>query len=82
MRHSVQSKPIKVILCSNETDILFRISDQGGGMTKQVFANLWTYSNYKRFGNMAQIKQLEAKLNEHENMTMPMLNTGVEILIL
>jgi pyruvate dehydrogenase kinase 2/3/4 len=70
VRHSLEPKPIKVTLCSNDTDVLFRISDQGGGMSKQVFSNLWSYSSSKRFDNMAQVEQLEAKLNEHENMNM------------
>lgn len=70
-RHSISTQgqnEIKVTLCSNETDVLFRISDQGGGMNKQEFANLWSYGNYKRFGNMEKIQQLEAKLNEHESL--------------
>ncbi|CEP12560.1 hypothetical protein [Parasitella parasitica] len=63
-------KEIKVTLCSNEQDVLFRISDQGGGMNKQVFKDLWSYGNYKRFGNMEHVDQLEAKLNEHDKMAL------------
>ncbi|GAA5797696.1 hypothetical protein HPULCUR_003088 [Helicostylum pulchrum] len=69
-RHSTSSgleqKEIKVTTCSNDTDVLFRISDQGGGMNKKEFNNIWSYGNYKRFGNMEKIQQLEAKLNEHD----------------
>ncbi|KAG2231679.1 branched-chain alpha-ketoacid dehydrogenase [Thamnidium elegans] len=69
-RHSTTSgleqKEIKVTTCSNDTDVLFRISDQGGGMNKKEFNNIWSYGNYKRFGNMEKIQQLEAKLNEHD----------------
>ncbi|KAI8647030.1 branched-chain alpha-ketoacid dehydrogenase [Parasitella parasitica] len=63
-------KEIKVTLCSNEQDVLFRISDQGGGMSKQECKDLWTYGNYKRFGNMEHVDQLEAKLNEHDKMAL------------
>lgn len=63
-------KEIKITLCSNDQDVLFRISDQGGGMNKQVFSELWSYGNYKRFGNMEHVEQLEAKLNEHDKMVM------------
>lgn len=68
-RHSTsmkEQKEIRITTCSNETDVLFRISDQGGGMSKEEFNNIWSYGNYKRFGNMEKIQQLEAKLNEHD----------------
>lgn len=69
-RHSISStdqpREIKVTTCSNEKDVLFRISDQGGGMCKKEFGNIWSYGNFKRFGNMQKVQQLEAKLNEHE----------------
>lgn len=69
-RHSIsttgEQREIKVTTCSNETDVLFRISDQGGGMCKKEFNNIWSYGNFKRFGNMEKVQQLEAKLNEHE----------------
>lgn len=75
-RHSTQttphapSKEIRVTLCSNEEDVMFRISDQGGGMSKEIFQRLWSYGNYKRFGNMENVRELEAKINEHEKMAM------------
>ncbi|KAI8367966.1 branched-chain alpha-ketoacid dehydrogenase [Choanephora cucurbitarum] len=72
-RHSMTTeipKEIKVTLCSNPTDVLFRISDQGGGMSKEVFKNLWSFGNKRRFRNMEKIEELEAKLNEHEKMAM------------
>lgn len=68
-RHSIsptEQREIKVTTCSNEKDVLFRISDQGGGMSKKAFSNIWSYGNFKRFGNMQKVQQLEAKLNEHE----------------
>ena len=69
-RHTVAAggDEIRVTLCSNETDVLFRISDQGGGMTKEVYDSLWSYGNYKRFGNLEKIQQLEAKLNERASL--------------
>ncbi|KAI9473618.1 MAG: branched-chain alpha-ketoacid dehydrogenase [Benjaminiella poitrasii] len=51
---------IKVTLCSNETDVLFRISDQGQGIPKETYENLWTYGNF----NMGQVERLEAKVDE------------------
>lgn len=72
VRHTTSTerqKEIKVTTCSNATDVLFRISDEGGGMTKEEYKNVWSYGNYKRFGNMDHIQQLEAKLNEKEPLS-------------
>ncbi|KAG1225515.1 hypothetical protein G6F68_019911 [Rhizopus microsporus] len=69
MRHTIENRKqsINVTFCSNETDVLFRISDQGGGMSKETFANVWSYGSHE---NMNQIEQLEAKLDEQErNLT-------------
>lgn len=67
--NTTRQKEIKVTTCSNETDVLFRISDEGGGMNKEEYNSVWSYGNYKRFGNMDHIEQLEAKLNEKETLS-------------
>lgn len=72
--HRTAKNQIRVTLCSNETDVLFRISDKSGGMSKSKMENLWSYSNYNRFGNMNKIQQLEAKVNEHEHL---MIRLGI-----
>ncbi|CAO3667360.1 unnamed protein product [Rhizopus stolonifer] len=76
MRHTISNKKkmIRITFCSNDTDVLFRISDQGGGMSKSKFAHIWSYGNHKE---MNKIEQLEAKLDEQEKNLMIQLGIGL-----
>ncbi|KAI9281801.1 branched-chain alpha-ketoacid dehydrogenase [Sporodiniella umbellata] len=65
---------IHITVCSNDTDILFRISDQGGGMSKDKFEHIWSYGNHK---GMGKIEHLEAKLEEQEKVMRVQLGIGL-----
>ncbi|CAH1767654.1 12401_t:CDS:2, partial [Entrophospora sp. SA101] len=39
--------PIKVTVCSNPTDVYFRVSDQGGGISDDLYLNIWSFSRKK-----------------------------------
>ncbi|KAI9245343.1 branched-chain alpha-ketoacid dehydrogenase [Phascolomyces articulosus] len=66
--------PIKVTICSNEADVLFRISDQGGGMPASIYNQLWSYGQrpHARFGNFRNVSQLAARITEHDQVTVPL----------
>ncbi|KAF7732895.1 hypothetical protein EC973_000171 [Apophysomyces ossiformis] len=65
-----QYPPIEVTICSNQSDVFFRISDKGGGMSNDVHKHLWSYGRrpHKTFGNFRDISQLAAKPSEHWNV--------------
>lgn len=35
--------PIRVTICTNHTDVFFRISDQAGGISNQAYRQLWSF---------------------------------------
>lgn len=51
--------PIKVTVSANDSDVYFRISDQGGGMTKDRYERLWSYQARARTGDFDEIKEVE-----------------------
>ncbi|KAI7855125.1 branched-chain alpha-ketoacid dehydrogenase [Circinella umbellata] len=66
--------PIKVTVCSNDADVFFRISDQGGGMPASIYNQLWSYGQrpHARFGNFRNVSQLAARITEHDQVTVPL----------
>lgn len=66
--------PIKVTICSSETDVLFRVSDQGGGMPAEIYKHLWSYVQrpHSRFGNFRDIPQLAARITEYDQLRIPL----------
>ncbi|KAI9491428.1 branched-chain alpha-ketoacid dehydrogenase [Zychaea mexicana] len=66
--------PIKVTVCSNDADVLFRISDQGGGMSASIYNQIWSYGQrpHARFGNFRNVSQLAARITEHDQVTVPL----------
>ena len=79
-RHTIASHPqnnlppINVTICSNDADVLFRISDQGGGMPASIYNQLWSYGQrpHARFGNFRNVSQLAARITEHDQVTIPL----------
>lgn len=72
IRHSVEcdepeTKTVRLTIAQNETDILFRVSDNAEGISNEVFKTLWSYSNapsdFKKFKN---IKKLSGSMAERE----------------
>ncbi|KAL0078734.1 branched-chain alpha-ketoacid dehydrogenase kinase [Phycomyces blakesleeanus] len=60
--------PIKVTVCSNSTDVFFRISDRGGGILPEVYKSLWSYGVRNQiFGNFKHIPQHTGSVAEHSH---------------
>ncbi|KAI7878313.1 alpha-ketoacid dehydrogenase kinase [Lichtheimia hyalospora FSU 10163] len=64
---SSQLPPIRVTICSNENDVLFRISDQGGGIPSHVYRHIWSYGHLPRFNTLRTLPQLAARIAELKN---------------
>ncbi|CAO3587531.1 unnamed protein product [Absidia cylindrospora] len=43
---STSPPPIRVTLCTNDTDVFFRISDQAGGIASNVYQNIWSFGQH------------------------------------
>ncbi|KAI9321592.1 branched-chain alpha-ketoacid dehydrogenase [Dichotomocladium elegans] len=69
---SLPLPPIRVTVCHNQSDVLFRISDQGGGMSADTYNNIWSYGHLPRFTNLRKVSQLAARITEHDQFTMPL----------
>ncbi|KAI8579526.1 hypothetical protein K450DRAFT_174931 [Umbelopsis ramanniana AG] len=72
IRHSVEcenseTKTVRLTIAQNKTDILFRVSDNAGGISNEVFKTLWSYSSapndFKKFKN---IKKMGGSMAERE----------------
>ncbi|GAB5592352.1 [Pyruvate dehydrogenase (acetyl-transferring)] kinase 2 [Umbelopsis nana] len=63
---SANPPPVNVTICSNQTDILIRISDQGGGMSPETYRDLWSFTSRRRFKNFETIPQMAARIAEEE----------------
>jgi hypothetical protein len=50
--------PIKVTVSANESDVYFRVSDQGKGMDKERYECLWSYQSRARAGDFEDFKQV------------------------
>jgi signal transduction histidine kinase len=37
------TKPIRVTIGSSDTDVMFRVSDQGGGIAKDIIDRVWSF---------------------------------------
>jgi pyruvate dehydrogenase kinase 2/3/4 len=79
---SSQYPPILVTICSSPTDIYFRISDQGGGISDDIYSNIWSFASStnsnKKFENFIQVPQMAATVQEYEQLIIPpTLNLGI-----
>ncbi|CAO3661044.1 unnamed protein product [Rhizopus stolonifer] len=50
---------IKVTVSANDSDVYFKISDQGGGMTKSRYERLWSYQSRAKEGDFNHFKGVE-----------------------
>jgi signal transduction histidine kinase len=57
---------IRITIGRSENDITFRVSDQGGGIDKDLLSNLWSYSHASKrlFFNFKEMPKLAAKVEE------------------
>ncbi|KAF9110712.1 hypothetical protein BGX27_005974 [Mortierella sp. AM989] len=57
--------PIQITVCEGTHDIVFRISDKGGGIHPDMEAHLWSYSQSPaRFANFEKISKMAATVQE------------------
>ncbi|RUP48897.1 hypothetical protein BC936DRAFT_143716 [Jimgerdemannia flammicorona] len=58
--------PVTVTICSGDSDLIFRVSDQAGGIPSSRSNNLWSYSHAPDgFVNFDKVPRLAASMAEH-----------------
>ncbi|KAG0200089.1 hypothetical protein BGX28_006759 [Mortierella sp. GBA30] len=57
--------PIQITVCEGTHDIVFRISDRGGGIDPEMESHLWSYAQSPaRFANFQKISKMAATVQE------------------
>lgn len=60
--------PIEVLICETAQHVIFRISDQGGGIPKEILAHLWSFSKgprkSSRLRNLQRVPKMAATMQE------------------
>lgn len=60
--------PIKVLICEAAQHVIMRISDQGGGIPKEILPDLWSFSKGARsqahLENFLQVPKMAATMQE------------------
>ncbi|KAK3679932.1 putative protein kinase [Recurvomyces mirabilis] len=60
--------PIEVLICEAAQQVIFRISDQGGGIDREILPYLWSFAKgprrNKRLKNLGQVPRLAATMEE------------------
>jgi hypothetical protein len=60
--------PIEVLICEAQQHVIIRISDQGGGVDREVLPHLWSFAKgprrHKRLRNLATVPRLAATMQE------------------
>ena len=60
--------PIKVLICEAPQHVIIRISDQGGGIPKEVLPHIWSFSkgprSATRLQNLTQVPKMAATMQE------------------
>ncbi|ORY94457.1 branched-chain alpha-ketoacid dehydrogenase [Syncephalastrum racemosum] len=51
--------PIQLCVSANETDVFFRVSDQGGGIPQDRYPHLWSYQARAPSGDFLNFQQIE-----------------------
>lgn len=51
--------PIQVTVSANESDVYFRVSDHGGGMTKERYDSLWSYQSRAQTGDFSGLTKVQ-----------------------
>lgn len=67
---SMEPPPIEVLICEAPQHVILRISDQGGGVPREIFPYLWSFSKgprtQDRLENLGQVPTLAATMQELE----------------
>ena len=60
--------PIEVLICEAPQHVIIRISDQGGGIPKEIMPELWSFSKSSRsqahLRNLSQVPKMAATMQE------------------
>ncbi|KAL8863913.1 MAG: hypothetical protein Q9174_007516, partial [Haloplaca sp. 1 TL-2023] len=63
-----QPAPVEVLICETPQHVIFRISDQGGGIPKDVLPNVWSFGKGPRsqihLENLVQVPKMAATMQE------------------
>ncbi|KAF9207331.1 hypothetical protein BGZ49_000683 [Haplosporangium sp. Z 27] len=71
--------PIQITVCEGTHDIVFRISDKGGGIHPDMEAHLWSYSQSPaRFANFEKISKMAATVQEQLVSPSRSVNAGLD----
>ncbi|KAG0358596.1 hypothetical protein BGZ54_010357 [Gamsiella multidivaricata] len=69
--------PIQITVCEGTHDIVFRISDKGGGIHPDMESHLWSYSQSPaRFANFEKISKMAATVQEQMVSPSRSVNSG------
>ncbi|KAG0006599.1 hypothetical protein BGZ65_006179 [Modicella reniformis] len=71
--------PIQITVCEGTHDIVFRISDKGGGIPPDMEAHLWSYAQSPaRFANFEKISKMAATIQERMVSPSRSANLGID----
>jgi pyruvate dehydrogenase kinase 2/3/4 len=77
-KHSDPGKkppPIEVLICEAAQQVIIRISDQGGGIPRDILPFLWSFGKgprtAARMNNLRKVPELEAKMQEVQHPQLP-----------
>jgi len=71
--------PIQITVCEGTHDIVFRISDKGGGIHPDMEAHLWSYAQSPaRFANFEKISKMAATVQEQMVSPSRSVNSGID----
>ncbi|KAI7854058.1 hypothetical protein BDC45DRAFT_441367 [Circinella umbellata] len=62
--------PVKLTVSANDTDVYFRVSDQGGGIDPDVYKHLWSYQARAptgQFHHFHHVQKMPSSINERAN---------------
>ncbi|KAF9966200.1 hypothetical protein BGZ70_003013 [Mortierella alpina] len=69
--------PIHITVCEGTHDIVFRVSDKGGGIHPEMESHLWSYSQSPaRFANFEKISKMAATVQEQFVSPSASVNAG------
>jgi pyruvate dehydrogenase kinase 2/3/4 len=64
----ISPPPIQVLICETNQHVIIRISDQGGGIPREILPHLWSFSKGPRRGerlhNLHRVPKMAATLQE------------------
>ena len=67
-RKGSKPAPIEVLICEAAQHVIFRVSDQGGGIPRDVLPHLWSFSKgprrHMRLKNLNQVPKMAATMQE------------------